>query len=164
MVEEVMIEFDEVYNPDHIENVQPTLWEIRDLAVFRFDIPITIASLKQKSLLGKLEEGLLNLEQPMNLYVKVDLNRECVALEHHYKNILPSNQNLVVNGLKLQQCKKYLQIQESCIDAGDFTALNIPPASPRCRKTDVKIEKTAMAASFSIFNGWFLHVHVQGSG
>ncbi|KAK4837588.1 hypothetical protein QYF36_006766 [Acer negundo] len=28
------------------------------------------------------------------------------------------------------------------IDAGDFTALNIPPASPRCRKTDLKIEKT----------------------
>ncbi|KAK0598500.1 hypothetical protein LWI29_035248 [Acer saccharum] len=28
------------------------------------------------------------------------------------------------------------------IDAGDFTALNIPPASPRCRKTDMKIEKT----------------------
>ncbi|KAK1577547.1 hypothetical protein Q3G72_022710 [Acer saccharum] len=28
------------------------------------------------------------------------------------------------------------------IDAGGFTALNIPPASPQCRRIDVKIEKT----------------------
>ncbi|KAI9160285.1 hypothetical protein LWI28_006816 [Acer negundo] len=235
MVEEVMIEFDEVYNTDHIENVQPTLWEIRDLAVLRFDIPITIASLKQKSVLGKLEEGLLNLEQPMNLYAKVDLNRECVALEHHYKSdfvklfgyCLVEKDLLFVSGFMQKgslnshlfskypaiqpvSCRKWVKIatraaqglafhhnsekqvtyrdmksvnlllddnyrdlkasnkflddnyrdlkasnkfldgnvkstfkfKNHAIDAGDFTALNIPPASPRCRKTDVKIEKT----------------------
>ncbi|KAK1575347.1 hypothetical protein Q3G72_004654 [Acer saccharum] len=221
MVEEVMIEFDEVYNPDHVENVQPTLWEIRDLAVLRFDIPITIASLKQKSLLGKLEEGLLNLEQPMNLYAKVDLNRECVALEHHYKSdfvklfgyCLVDKDLQFVSGfmqkgsldshlfrkypaIQPETCRKWVKIatraarglafhlnsekqvtyrdlksvnlllddnyrdlkasnmfldgnvkstskfKNHAIDAGDFTALNIPPASPRCRKTDVKIEKT----------------------
>ncbi|KAK4839939.1 hypothetical protein QYF36_026116 [Acer negundo] len=197
MVEEVMIEFDEVYNTDHIENVQPTLWEIRDLAVLRFDIPITIASLKQKSVLGKLEEGLLNLEQPMNLYAKVDLNRECVALEHHYKKgSLNSHLFSKYPAIQPVSCRKWVKIatraaqglafhhnsekqvtyrdmksvnlllddnyrdlkasnkfldgnvkstfkfKNHAIDAGDFTALNIPPASPRCRKTDVKIEKT----------------------
>ncbi|KAK1578299.1 hypothetical protein Q3G72_029180 [Acer saccharum] len=35
-----------------------------------------------------------------------------------------------------------LHYKNHAIDAGDFTALNIPPASQRCRKTDLKIEKT----------------------
>ncbi|KAK3217642.1 hypothetical protein Dsin_011612 [Dipteronia sinensis] len=94
MVEQGMSEFDEVYNPDDIENAQPIFCETRDSSVMpnSFEVlmdrilkPIA-SSLKQKSVLGELEEGPLNLEQPMNLYAKVDLHRQWVDLEHHYKS------------------------------------------------------------------------------
>ncbi|KAL5744197.1 hypothetical protein ACOSP7_027040 [Xanthoceras sorbifolium] len=262
MVEEEIVEFDEVYDPD-IENAQlreyhASSLETRDFALFlrekrsfcsylseflqRIECSITqaqasllkpvktysslrslveVASLKRKSVLGELEEGILNLEQLMNLCEKVDSKREWVALEHHYKpdsvgNL--SHPNLVkplfvfgftqrrslenhlfikYPAIEPESCNKrlkiaigdarglaFLHISEKQdmyedlkssnlllavtyrdlktsnilldrtakstsrfnihdIDAAGFgfTALNIPSASPQCRKTDVKIEK-----------------------
>ncbi|KAK0598446.1 hypothetical protein LWI29_034769 [Acer saccharum] len=65
------------------------------------------------------------------------LNPVNLLLDDNYRDLKASNMSLDRN------VKSTSKFKNHAIDAGDFTALNIPPASPRCRKTDVKIEKTS---------------------
>ncbi|KAK3217656.1 hypothetical protein Dsin_011626 [Dipteronia sinensis] len=73
--------------------------------------------------------------------------RGLVFLHRDLKSVklLPddSHKDLKASDVLLDRnAKGTLKFNNHAIDAGDFTALNIPPASPRCRKTDLKIEKT----------------------
>ncbi|TXG70556.1 hypothetical protein EZV62_005491 [Acer yangbiense] len=65
-----------------------------------------------------------------------DLKSVNLLLDDNYRDLKASNMFLDGN------VKSTSKFKNHAIDAGDFTALNIPPASPRCRKTDMKIEKT----------------------
>ncbi|TXG70551.1 hypothetical protein EZV62_005486 [Acer yangbiense] len=188
MVEQEIVEFDEVYDPD-IENAQQreyqaTSREARHLAIIlrekqifpsylseflpHFDSPVTqdpILELVKSYSPGLIETSVIRLELH---YKKGSLEnhlfRKCPAIEPEscrkwVQIAMQAARGLAflhrdLKSINLLLDDKYKDLKASnmlldtskfnnhAIDAGDFTALNIPPASPRCRKTDVKIEKT----------------------
>ncbi|KAK1575134.1 hypothetical protein Q3G72_002934 [Acer saccharum] len=151
MVEQEIVEFDEVYDAD-IENAQQrecqaTSREARHFAII----------LKEKQIFpSNLSEFLPHFDSPITQdpilklvksYSPGLIETSVIRLELHYKTEFGGNLSHPIHAKPLAYClvaKPFMQKGsfENHLFRSDFTALNIPPASPRCRKTDLKIEKT----------------------
>ncbi|TXG70548.1 hypothetical protein EZV62_005483 [Acer yangbiense] len=172
MAEQKIVEFDEVYDPDienaQQREYQATSREARHFTIILREKQIFPSNLSE--FLPHFDSHITQdpILELVKSYSPELTETSVIRLELHYKTEFGGNLSQPIHAKPLAYClvaKPFMQkgslenhllknlkasdmlldtskFNNHAIDAGDFTAVNIPPASPRCRKTDVKIEKT----------------------